>query len=102
MLKSPLAYLNLSGERLPRPNVTAGATANTCGKPRSTCGIRSSPPLQSLVMWLKAHIDTPNKARPNIINQRVSNLRARRMYAGTPASDAAPLEKIATPVCHAL
>ena len=36
----------------------------------------------------------PNRARPNIISQRVSNLRASRMYTGTPISEAAPVEAV--------
>ena len=70
MLNRPLAYLSRSGGRLPRPKVTAGATANTCGKPRRTCGTSSSPPPHSWVMKLKLHIDRPKRARPNIISQR--------------------------------
>ena len=42
MLNSPLAYFSRSGGRLPRPRLTLGATAKTCGKPRRTCGSSSS------------------------------------------------------------
>src|SRR6516225_3083699 len=102
MLNRPLAYLRRSGGRLPRPKVTAGATAKTCGNPRRICGSKSWSAPQSWVMKPKLHIEKPNRARPNIISHRVSNLRARRMYTGTPTSEAAPVEKIATPVCQAL
>ena len=43
------------------------------------CGSRSSAAPQSWVMKLKLHIARPKEARPNIISQRVSNLRASRM-----------------------
>ena len=79
MLNSPLAYLSRSGGRLPRPRLTLGATAKTWGKPRSTCGRRSSAAPQSWVMKLKLHIARPKDARPNIMSQRVSNLRASMM-----------------------
>src|SRR3984893_14583963 len=58
MLKRPLAYLSRSGGKLPRPRFTAGATANTCGKPRSTCGISSWSAPQSWVMKLNDDSET--------------------------------------------
>src|SRR3954453_8809519 len=48
MLNRPLAYFGRSGGRLPRPSVTAGATAKTCGNPRRLCGNRNSSPPQSM------------------------------------------------------
>src|SRR5216683_8243348 len=70
MLNRPLAYLRRSGARLPRPRLTAGATAKTCGKPRKICGRRSWSPPQSWVMKLKLHMPRPNEARPNIISRK--------------------------------
>src|SRR5215470_14357246 len=81
---------------------TAGATAKTCGNPRRICGSRSWSPPQSWVMKPKLHIEKPNRARPNIISHRVSNLRARRMYTGTPTSEAAPVQNIQTPAGQGL
>src|SRR5438874_1568584 len=42
----------LSGGRLPRPRLTAGATAKTCGRPRNICGMSSWSAPQSWVMKL--------------------------------------------------
>ena len=79
MLNRPLAYLSRSGGKLPSPSVTLGATANTCGNPRSTCGQNSWSDPQSCVMKLKDHIARPNDAMPNIMSQRASNRLARMM-----------------------
>ena len=73
ILNKPLAYLSRSGGRLPRPRLTLGATANTCGKPRKICGRKSSAAPHSWVMKLKLHIERPNDASPIIMSQRVSN-----------------------------
>ncbi len=79
MLNNPLAYFRRAGGRLPSPRFTAGATTNTCGNPRRICGRKSCAPPQSCVMKLKLLSESPNITNPNIISQRVSNLRANRM-----------------------